>query len=84
VDERAARLCTAIRRYLASHPDAADSPIGIRDWWLGDLGIEFSAADLSLALDQLVKAGALQLTQLAGGTDLYSAPARSGQDDPAV
>lgn len=76
-----ARLCAAIRRYLASHPDAADSSIGIRDWWLGDSEFEFSAADLSLALNRLVEDGALRLTHLAGGTELYSAPPRAGQDD---
>jgi hypothetical protein len=71
-----------IRRYLASHPDAADSSVGIRDWWLGDLEVEFSAADLSLALSRLVDEGSLLLTPLAGGTDLYSAPLRGGQDHP--
>ena len=62
-----------IRRYLALHPDAADSPVGIRDWWLGDLDQGFSATDLALALKQLVEEGALAVTPLAGGTELYSA-----------
>jgi hypothetical protein len=64
-----------IRRYLASHPDAADSAVGIRDWWLGDAGTEFSAAELSAALDRLVEEGDLARTRLAGGTDLFAARA---------
>ncbi len=82
MDEQVAQLCAAIRRYLASHPDAADSSAGIRDWWLGDQATGFSAADLSLALDRLVNEGSLLLTRLAGGTDLYSAPPHNGQDHP--
>ena len=77
---RVAQLCEGIRRYLASHPDAADSAIGIRDWWLGDLGADASAHELHCALELMVTSGELSRATLAGDVELYTAARTAGSN----
>lgn len=70
--ERATDLCDCVRRYLAAHPDAADSLPGIRQWWLPARLREVSLDELERALAQLVARGELQRTTLPGAGDLYA------------
>lgn len=66
-------VCDALRGYLGRHPDAADSPEGIRRWWLPPT-LQSVPLDLLLAaLDRLVAGGEMQCTQLPDGTCLYAA-----------
>jgi len=81
---RVAQLCEAIRRYVASHPDAADSAVGIRDWWLGELGADASAYELRCALDMLVARGELARARLAGNVELYTAPRTDAESNGGI
>lgn len=65
-------LCDALRRYLERHPDAADSPEGIRRWWLPQ-GLQAIPLGVLLpALEHLVDGGEMQRTTLPDGTALYA------------
>jgi hypothetical protein len=66
-------VCDAILRYLAMHPDAADSATGILQWWLKDQDIHPSPEELQEALDQLVAARLVRRDERVGVTDIYSA-----------
>lgn len=68
-------LQASLRRYLEQYPDAADSPEGIRQWWLtGEMRMT-PIENLRHALLGLVASGEMQFCILPGGTELY---ARSG------
>jgi hypothetical protein len=62
----------SIERYLAAQPDAGDSAVGIRQWWLTDLGFDATDAEVKEALDLLVKDGKVDCHPLRGETILYS------------
>lgn len=66
-------LCASIRRYLATHPGAADSAAGIRQWWLPREQSHVSDAALRAVLDRLVRRGELERRRLPDGEDLYTA-----------
>lgn len=70
-------LCEALKHYLARHPDAADSPEGIRQWWLPE---ELRATPLELirqAMQDLVASGDMRCSTLPDGTELYAHAADS-------
>ena len=81
MEERVGRLCEAIRRYLASHPLAADTPTGIRQWWLGGADEDATDGELEDALDRLVAAREMRLTVLADGLVLYSGASPEGDGE---
>ena len=58
-------VAAAIERYLASHPQAADSVDGIANWWLADQG--FDRATIDAALDRMVAEGKLRVRLGADG-----------------
>lgn len=59
----------AILGYLLLHPDAADAPEGIRQWWIpGDL----TEGEVTTALDHLVRARWLTVSVRRDSTLLYS------------
>lgn len=65
-------LQASLRRYLEKYPDAADSPEGIRQWWLAE---ELRVTPIRLlreALKTLVASGEMQFSVLPDGTELYA------------
>jgi hypothetical protein len=50
-----AAVAEEIRRYLASHPDAADSAEGVLDWWLMGRRDEQSAHVVGEAMQWLLE-----------------------------
>lgn len=71
--DRVAPIADAIERYLAAHPDAADSVEGIRLWWLtGDAAGE-APERVREALERLVETGIVERRALPGGQVIYGA-----------
>ena len=67
------KLCTAIKRHLASHPFAADTAEGIVASWLPPQGFEQAAAHITAALEELVTERWLRPNLLPDGNFLYTA-----------
>jgi hypothetical protein len=65
-------LQASLRRYLEQHPDAADSPEGIRQWWLTEELRMTPIGKLREALKAMVASGEMQLDVLPDGTELYA------------
>jgi hypothetical protein len=66
-------LAQQIERYLAAHPQAADSLAGIVRWWLTRQHYEVSAHKVMRAAEHLVRAGKVQKQTTADGTTIYAA-----------
>ncbi len=62
----------AIEKYLAQHPQAADSAAGVARWWVEARGVAASAELVGRVLAEMVDAGVLRRITLADGTVLYS------------
>ena len=77
-EDRVRIVGEAIVRYLESHPDAADTARGIRQWWLSDVAVEIGRGDLCAALDALVREGKVRRETLPGGARVYSRASPSG------
>jgi hypothetical protein len=73
VNREVVGLGDRILRYVAMHPDAADSEVGILQWWLKDSDPTPTSQQLREALAHLVGAGLLARDRRADGVDLYSA-----------
>ena len=58
-EERARALAQEIERYLAGHPNAADTVEGIRTWWIAHQRLEESVVLTQLALDLLENRGVI-------------------------
>jgi hypothetical protein len=71
-EERISQIGVEIRRYLAAHPQAADSATGIGQWWLAGLEFEATPMDVQRALEAMVERGELSVATLADGARLYS------------
>ena len=65
-------LQSSLRRYLEKYPEAADSPEGIRQWWLAEELRMTPIAVLREALKVLVASGEMQFSVLPDGTELYA------------
>ncbi|MGH8106122.1 MAG: hypothetical protein ACREO1_14000 [Arenimonas sp.] len=65
-------LQASLRRYLEKYPEAADSPEGIRQWWLAEELRMTPIGILREALKGLVASGEMQLSILPDGTQLYA------------
>lgn len=77
-DEIVRTIAFEIERYLAAHPNGADSAEGIRGWWLPpSLRAEPLAIVIS-ALEYLVRRGVLAKTELDGVGVIYSSAVRGG------
>jgi hypothetical protein len=67
-----AGIARAIERYLAKHPNAADSLEGIHRWWLLRQRYEESAQQVQEALEQLLREGVVSKRVLSDGQVLYA------------
>lgn len=61
----------AVRRYLDEHPGAADSLVGIRQWWLPVALRGSSIGEVRCALDDLIASGDVGCQRLPDGTELF-------------
>jgi hypothetical protein len=74
--ERVRQVREAVRGYLRTFPYAADTIVGIRQWWLPEGLRDSSMESIELALAELVAANEVRSSTLPDGTELYSrAPA---------
>ena len=84
-EEQVAKLQVAILRYLADHPDAADTVRGIARYWTSDEGTPSTAPPaldaVQHALDALVAQGRIVCAPLAGGARVYESVASNPPDD---
>lgn len=67
------KLCTAIKRYLAGHPFAADTAQGIVASWLPSQGFEDASEHIGGALEELVGEQWLRRHTLPDGNVLFAA-----------
>ena len=72
-DDRTRVLASKLLRYLAQHPDAADTAEGIHRWWLPEGAAEYRESDVHAALEWLTNQGALVRSRLPDGRELYAA-----------
>jgi hypothetical protein len=78
-----AAVAEEIRRYLASHPNAADSAAGVLNWWLmGQRSVQ-SAQVVGEAMQWLIEQGVVTRRILPDGQIVYSAqkPTKPGSYD---
>ena len=64
-------IAEAIERYLQRHPAAADSEVGIAEWWLVEQGIRVSVEDVREALKELESRGVMEHVILHDGRRLW-------------
>lgn len=62
----------AVRRHLLQSPQAADTLVGIRQWWLPEVLQSMSMELIGLALTEMIAAGEVRCDTLPDGTRLYS------------
>jgi Fe2+ or Zn2+ uptake regulation protein len=72
LSERALAIAEAIDRYVDEHPNAADTPEGVRSWWIAHHPQGASFEDVQKALDFLVSQGRLSRVTLVDGTTVYT------------
>lgn len=65
-------IAKEIATYLKRHPQAADTPEGIRDWWLSSR--PSSLEEVKRALEYLVRRGLVEKYPLANGQVLFRRP----------
>lgn len=70
-------LEAAIQVYVAAHPGAVDSVIGIRRWWLPAEFAYYSIADIEAGLRTLVAAGKMREQRLPDGRVVYAGHSHS-------
>jgi hypothetical protein len=70
--ERTIVIAGIIERYLKDHPRAADTPEGIRGWWVARQRHGDSVEDVQKALDYLLEFGRLSRVALPDGTVIYA------------
>ncbi len=64
-------IADAIERYLLRHPAAADSEVGIAEWWLLEQGIRAPIEDVRAALELLESQGVMEHVTLHDGRCLW-------------
>jgi hypothetical protein len=72
-DLRRRVIADAIEHYLQRHPAAADSELGIAEWWLAEQGLEGSAKDVKGALEMLERKGVVEAVVLDDGRCVWRA-----------
>lgn len=73
-------VATEIMMHLASHPTAADTAKGIRQWWLMATRKRATAAVVDVALARLVAQGHLAVRRLPCDESLYFRPDTHTED----
>jgi hypothetical protein len=68
--ESVSEIAEAIERYLAKHPEAADSVEGIGAWWLSPPGTS-ALPDILAALAQLEARGVVVRSERVGVGTIY-------------
>ena len=71
-DEEVLRVAEEIKRYLAMHPNAADSLEGISKWWLAPQNLNYPPAKVQSALDYLVEVGVMRKAEGFGMQAVYA------------
>lgn len=71
-------IASAIRDYLATHPNAADSMEGITTWWLARQRYEYAMEAVEQALQQLEASGLVRKQQGSDGRWLYASAGKTG------
>lgn len=66
------RLADCIMQYLVSHPHAADTVAGIKNWWLSGAAAGRSDNDVETAVRVLVQRGMLECRTLPDGVRIYA------------
>jgi hypothetical protein len=66
LDSWVEQIAAAIERYLAINPSAADSAVGISQWWLPRVGLEAAPEDAEKALMLLHARGVLESVPVGG------------------
>ena len=64
-------LMSEVHEYIQKNPLAADSVLGISQFWLSDESRSISLDDLSTALEKLEKRGEIKSFQLVDGTRIW-------------
>ena len=67
---RARRIALEILAYLVKHPEAKDSPAGIRLWWLEEPD-RWSDKDVHRAAEALVERGLLCIWESSPGSVIF-------------
>jgi hypothetical protein len=65
-------IASDIERYLAEHPDAADTVVGIQRWWLSRALADGPATSVMAALDRLVVCGVIVAVPMPDGRMVYA------------
>lgn len=68
-------IADAIARYVERHPSAADTDVGIAEWWLPGAGVQVSVDGVREALALLESRGVMEQVTLQDGRRLWR-PAR--------
>ncbi len=76
-DDLVVAVADEVMRYLAQHPEAADSAQGIQRWWLAPRQLEEPLDRVQRALDALVRKGALVRKALPDGSTVFEGESRS-------
>jgi hypothetical protein len=79
-DARITRVAEAILRYLARHPDAADSEQGIAAWWMPAVGLETSVDEVAAALEWLHRGDEIERQAMPDGRVIYRSIADGRKD----
>lgn len=72
IPESVRAAMAGILRYLQSHPDARDTPEGIRRWWLVAESGEFSDTEVTAALAHLLQQDKVTRMTLPDGMELFA------------
>jgi hypothetical protein len=67
---RARRIAREILAYLAKHPEAKDTPGGIRQWWLDEPDC-FSDKEVRMVAEELVERGLLRVWEAGPGSTIF-------------
>ena len=72
-DVRLKPIIEAIELYLLEHPAAADSELGISEWWLYESGVDGTVEEVAEALRLLAIKGVVEKIVIGGGHCIWRA-----------